>query len=316
MKILLDFVMPVASINPTPQASTAFLKQVLAVVLPKSGVTPGTVTLCTSQTQVAAITDNLDVQQLFNGGLSRVYVVAMADLDLAAILLAEGSKFFTLLISSDFVDADVTDDLDLGTWKGVVGLSSTDKAFVAAQNAIEDRHAMYRTSGTKAKNMFYAFGKLLSNPVNWTNQQYITMPFADDVDELGEADSLFDDRSSFVISDDEFGNRLALFAAGGKAIVAPYIIKNLQIDMQSKALSFISGTQPSYTPTQAALLESECQKVIDGDAVTAGYVERGWLTGGKIEIKLEQENFVASGYITVPTPKALWRIFTEMRQTN
>jgi hypothetical protein len=53
------------------------------------------------------------------------------------------------------------------------------------------------------------------------NQQYITMPFADDVGSLGEAETLFDDKISFVISDDEFGKKLSLFCAGGKAIAAP-----------------------------------------------------------------------------------------------
>jgi hypothetical protein len=98
-------------------------------------------------------------------------------------------------------------------------------------------------------------------------------------------------------------------ACGGKAIVAPYIIKNMQIDMQSAALSFVSGNQPSYTKKNAALLENEEQKVVDS------YIERELIEAGTVEVLLEQENFVASGYINVAEPKALWRIFGEMRQT-
>lgn len=413
-KILLDYFFPITAISPTPQASTAFLKQVLAVVKPKVGVTPGTVTLCTSSGQAAALTDNLDVAQLFNAGMSRVYVLPVNALDLDEILEAQGAQFYTLLISSDFTDADITasqaalvkanltfeavsagfagndisieflntgtagaevvtvvgkkisvsmqggtstatqlktaldasaeaaalistaiapgtggtaqaafaethlaggDDLDLGAWKGVVGLSSTDDTFLAAQALIPNRVAFHTTAGNKAKNMFYAFGKLLSNAVNWTNQQYITMPFADDVDELGEANNLFDQKISFVLADDEFGKRLGLFAAGGEAIVAPYITKNLEIDLQSKALSYISGNQPAYTLTQAALLEDELQKVISGTPTAQGYIGRGWISAGKVEIRLEQENFVASGYIDIAKPTAMWRIFGELRQT-
>lgn len=315
MKILLDYFFPISSISPTPQASTAFLKQALVVVAPKSGVTPGTITLCTSSSAIAALTDNIEAQQLLNAGMSRVYILPASSLDLDTILAAGGSQFFTILISSDFTDANVT-AMDLGAWKGVVGVSSTDDAFLATQAAIENRVAFHATSTNKAKNMMYAFGKLLSNAVNWTNQQYITMPFADDVDELGEANALFDDKISFSLSDDEFGQRLGLFAAGGAAIVAPYIKRNLEIDLQSKALSYISGNQPQYTLTQATLLEDELQKVIDGDASTPGYVGKGWLTGGKVDIKLEQENFVASGYIEIPAPTAMWRIFGQITQTT
>jgi hypothetical protein len=135
------------------------------------------------------------------------------------------------------------------------------------------------------------------------------MPYADDVDTLGEANAFFDNKVSFVISDSEYGNRLALFAVGGKAIISPYVIKNLQIDMQSAALSFISGNQPQYTKKNAALLEDELQKVV------ASYIDRQWIEEGAVEVALIQENFTASGAIVVEEPKALWRIFAEMRQT-
>jgi hypothetical protein len=157
--------------------------------------------------------------------------------------------------------------------------------------------------------MFYAFGKLLSNALAWRNQQYVTMPFADDVATLGSANTLFDDKISFVLTDDQYGNRLALIATGGKAIVAPYIVRNLQIDLQSAALSYISGNQPGYTFKQAALLEDELKKVV------VGYIEQEMLENGTVEVKLEEDNFVASGYINIAEPKAMWRIFGEMRQT-
>ena len=413
-KFLLDYFFPISAISPTPQASTAFLKQVLAIVKPKDGVTPGTVSLVTSTSQIAAITDNADVAQLFSGGMNRVYVLPVDTLNLAEILATAGSNFFTILVSSDFVDADLTasqaslvkanltfqakqsgfagndiqiefldtatagaevvtvvgkkitvsmeggastatqlktaldnsapaaalidvaitggggataqaafalanltggDDLDLGSWRGVIGVSSDDVDFLAEQATIENRVGFYATPATGARNMFFAFGKMLSNSLNWTNQQYIQMPFPDDVDTLGEANNLFDQKISFVLADDEFGRRLGLFAAGGKAITAAYITRNLEIDLQSRALSYISGNQPAYTLTQAALLEDELQKVISGDAANPGYIGRGWIEAGVVEVKLEQQNFVASGYINISEPTAMWRIFGEIRQT-
>ncbi len=434
-KILLDYFFKILTINPTPAASTAFLKQACVVVKPKVGYggVIGTPVLCTTNAQIAAITDNTEAQQLLNAGLSRVYILPADDLYLPDFMEAAQNLFFTLLISSDFSDADITvtaatgvitvsdyadlisgtDDvvtvggqaftaqtgaavageatfqaatsneltaaslaaqinahaatndlvfasvvgavvtltaladnqwdgndvtltytdndtnvgivlsglvggklsggagLAVGVFDGVIGVSSTNTVFLAAQGAIENRAAFFTNVTNKAKNMMFAFGKLLSNPTDWKNQQYITMPFDDGVAVLGSAETNFDDKISFVISDDEFGTRLSLFAAGGKAIVAPYILRNLEIDLQSKGLQYVSANQPEYTLTQAALLEDELQKVIDGDGVengNPGYVGKGWLTSGTVRITLEQDNFVASGRIVVPTPRALWRI--------
>jgi hypothetical protein len=428
MKILLDYLFPITAIEPTPAASTAFLKQVCVVGKPLSGGA-GVITLCTTQAQIAAILSvnaAAEAAELLAGGMGRVYVLPMNDLNLATVLDGVGD-FFTIVISSDFSDADVLataasgnititsyanlltttpdtvgvagvtftaqsgaatlgtatfraatgntetaaslaaqinahatagalvtavaalgvvtitakstgtagnaialaytdngggnigatksgttlsggDGLDLGTFTGVVGLTSTDDSYLATQAAISNRCA-FHAGGNGAKNMFYAFGKMLSNALAWRSQQYITMPFSDDVETVGDAEALFDDRVSFVISDDEFGARLGFFACGGKAIVEPYIVKNLQIDMQSEALSYISGNQPAYTKTQAALLEDELQGVIDG------YIDDGEIEAGTVAVTLEEDNFVAAGAINISEPKALWRIVGEMRQT-
>jgi len=436
-KILLDYFFKIIAINPTPAASTAFLKQVLVVVAPKEGVETGVVTLCTSKTAVDALTDNADVDQLFDAGLSRVYVLPMDDLDLSALSF---QNYFTVLISSDFDEADVNatqaqgvftvssyanlvsgtadtvsvagvaftaqagaatlgtatfqaatsdeatatslaaqinahattsalveatvvgdavtvkaknagsagndiaaayadndvnvggawtgltagklsggDGLFLGSFEGVTGVASDDLEFLEDQAAIENRCAFFSKSANGAKNMFFAFGKLLSNPLDWKNQQYITMPFNDDVDELGEAENLFDtNKISFVINDDEFANRLSMFACGGQAIATPYIQRNLEIDLQSKGLQYVSANQPAYTLKEAALLEDELQKVIDGDGQpngNPGYVGRGWIVSGSVAVTLEQDNFVASGNIQYRKAGALWRIQGQITQS-
>lgn len=433
-KILLDYFFKITTINPTPAASTAFLRQVCVVAKPKSGQegNVGQLFECTSFTQVQARTDNPDIEQLFSAGMSKVFVLLANDLDLSEMLAEHGQEFFTLLVArgtGGFVDADVevvegdaaekasitvgditfeavlagvdgndlsielldeVDDageevahlvgdkitvlmkdgastadqiaaaieesvsvsavitatvamgqgavaqaaaaeddftggldatavgLDVGSFTGVVGVASDDTDFLEDQAAIEKRCAFYEAGTVNAKNLMYAFGKLLSNTLDWKNQQFITMPLADDVDLLGDAEALFDDKISFVINDDEFGKRLALFCAGGKAITAPYILRNLEIDLQSQALQYVSANQPAYSLTQASLLEDELQKVIDGDGQEdgdPGYVGRGWITEGSVDVRLEQDNFVASGYIEVPTPRALWRIAGQLTQS-
>lgn len=309
MNILLDYFFPITTIEPTPAASTAFLKQVLVVALPKAAQAEGVITDHTSMSTMTALTDNTESAQLFAGGMNKVKLILLDSLDLlGAAIVGFESDFYTILISSDYNDAAIA-ALDKGAFKGVIGIASTSDVTTAAQAVIENRVAFHSTSTNKAKNMFYAFGKLLSNSSQWRNQQYITMPFADDVANLGDANSYFNDKVSFVIQDTEFGNRLGLLAVGGKAIVAPYIKKNLEIDLQSGALTYISGNQPQYTKKQAALLEDELQKVIQS------YIDREWIEAGTVEIKLIEANFVATGNINISEPKALWRIFAEMRQS-
>lgn len=430
-KILLDYFFKILAVNPTPAASTAFLKQACVVVLPKGGYmgAAGTPILCTTNAQIEAVTDNDDAKEVLAGGLSRVYVMPVADLDLIDFLAAEPAlnKFFTLIISSDFDKDDIvsnkasgtvtitsyanlvsgTDDVvtigataftaqtgaaTLGTatfqaatdnnttaqslvdqinahavagalvvasrsgaivtiealsagsegnaivlgytdndtnvgatksgttlsggdgllvsgFDGVVAVAEDDTDFLEDQAAIENRVAFYSING--AKNLCYAFGSLLSNPTDWKNQQYITVPYDDEVEILGDAESFADSKISFAITDDEFGSRLSMFACGGKAIVGPYIIRNLEIDLQSKGLQYVSANQPAYTLTQAALIEDELQKVIDGDGLengNPGYIGRGWLTSGSVAVTLEADDFVATGRVQVPTPRALWRI--------
>lgn len=435
MNYLLDYVFGITQITPVPAASTAFLKQAIVVAKPKDGgVTTGFITLCTSMAQVNLLVGAnaaAEVQQLFNGGLSKVYILPEDDLDLAADLVGHENDAWTMLISSDFgvddifveaayggvtitsyanlvsgtadtvsvagvtftaqagavtpgdttfqaassneltaaslaaqINSHATVKLAVtatvvgaiititanetglsgnniavayvdngsvgatlqhlvggklsgggglfpGLFKGVIGVSSTDDTFLQQQAAIPNRSAWHTTSANKSKNMFFEFGKFLSNQLNWSNLQYSGAPFADDVVNLGMANNLFEKRISFVLSDDQYSNRVGLFAAGGEAIVAPYIAKNLEVDLQSKALQYMAANQPGYTLVQAALLEDELKKVI------ALYVDkpREWITAGTISITLEQDNFVASGRINIAKPKAMWRIFGEMRQT-
>lgn len=307
MSVLLDYFFKVTAIEPTPQASTSFLRQVLVLVKPKAGVTPGTLATITAASQIAAHTDNADAAQLFNGGLTRIYLLPVADLDIAAELEPHLSKFFTIAISSDFSDAEIA-ARDFGAFDGVTFLSGTDDEDLAQEAIIEKVVAMHTTAVTKARNLFFGIGKFLSATA-WRNQQYIQMPFADDIDSVGEADALFDSKISFVLSDTQYGNRLALFAAGGKAIAAPYIKKNLIIDMQSAALAYISANQPAYTVREASLLEDQIQKVMDA------YVAQGDIEVAVAVVTLRPgEGFTVDGDFRVSEPQALWRIEAEMRQ--
>lgn len=309
-KILLDYFFPITAITPTSEASTAFLKNVLVIVKPKVGATEDTPTLCTSKSAVDAFTtDNAEADELFDAGMNRVWVMASDDLEGVGEDIADYlSNFFTILISSDFSDAEIDARVIGSTFKGVIAAASTDDAKNATRAAIENFCAFHTDSTVKSKNMFYAFGKLLSAS-GWKNQQYVTMPYADDVDTVGEAEALFDDSISFVGNDDEFGKKLMLFAVGGKAIVEPYIKRNIQIDMQSAALTYVSGNQPSYTFKHAALIEDELKKVLQE------YIDDDEIETGTVEVTIGDEQFVAEADINIAEPSALWRIDGTFRST-
>lgn len=411
--ILLDYVAPVTVTAPTPQASTAFLKQAVVVAKPKSGQegNVGILYLCTSMAQVALRTANTEAQQLFNAGMSQVYILLADHLyDLEDYSADIKAISYTVLVSGDYNDADIkgvkgsvvkanltfssvaygvganaisiefldtgtagaevvtvtdakisvsmedgastanqlktaldanpsaaalittavasgqgstaqaafaeahltsgADGILLGTFDGVTVIQTQDATFAALQAAIPNRAAFFTNVSNKAKNPFFAMGELLANQSEWLNEQYIPMPFSDGVITLGNANSLFNGKVSFVISDDQYSNRLGLLAAGGKAIIAPYILRNLIIDLQSATLQWISGNQPQYTITEASLLETRLQ-----EDVINSYIARGWLAGGTVQISLVQQNFVATGNIVVPEPKAMWRVFSNMKQT-
>lgn len=424
---LLNYIMPVAVITPTPAASTGFLKEVCFVVKPKVAVPVGIVTPCTTTGAIAALTANEEAFQVLAAGKSRVFILPSNDLDLADALEEYGSEFFSAAISSDF-DGDFEDvsatgnvtitsyanlvdagndtisvagvafvagsgsatpgdatfqaassnnstalslaaqinahpvasllveaeansaivtitavqpgaggnaialsytdggtatvgatvsgetlsggehSLDLGTWKGVVYVQGQNDEWLEDQAAIANRCAFKSSVANKGKNMGFAVGSLLANALNWRNQQYITMPFSDGIDILGDANALFDENISFVFDDADFGKRLALFACGGKAIVAPYVIENVKLNLQSRFLQYVSGNQPAYTRTNASLIQDYLQDEIDLA------ISRRWIESGSIQVKVENDNFVLSGYINIPDPKAVWRMYAELTQ--
>lgn len=300
---LLTYVMKVDALAPTPSASTAYIRKVLCVVKPATGVTGGTITECTTKAEVEDLTA-AKCYKLLDAGMPSIYVLPTDDLDIEDILAATTFKFFTILIDNAFTS---TSGLEVGSWKGVIGWTNNDRATAKTFGYSNDNVGFYDINDNYSENMYYAFGKMLSAN-NWRNQQYIEMPKTSNINTTAQAELLFEDSVSFVLTSEEYGNRLALFASNRRAIVAPYVYEELTLKLQSKALQYISLNQPNYTQGEASLLEDSLQAVIDG------YIEDGILTNGNIDVELTDENFVVNAEIEVPEPKALWRIKATMKQ--
>lgn len=200
------------------------------------------------------------------------------------------------------------DGLFLGTWDGVVGVSSDDVAFLETQAVISKRTAFFGNATNGAKSMFFAFGKLLSSK-DWTNHQYIDMPFNDGTDTLAEAEDLYTGKVSFVLFSPEYGNRLALFANNSKAIVAPYIFEYFNLSLQGWGVQYIALNQPKYTLREASLLQDFLEEKAEQRFIATEIVES--IT---IKISLVEDNFIANGDIVISEPKALWRVNAVIQQ--
>jgi len=404
--LLLEYAFPIETIETITSASSAYLNNVCVVAKPKAGqeANVGTIYECLTMTAVAARTDNTNAQQLFNAGMTKVYLLLSDNLDLVTAL-STANQFFTLLVSDDFSDdeiykkatltkaqlvftalsagalgndisiefldtgtagaeevtitgslisvsmeagvstatqikaaLDASDEamtlisvattgtastaqaafaeenlasgaqIEPGTWSGVIGVYSDDTDFLAIQSTITRRTAFFGNGTNKAKNMFFAFGKLLSG-TEWKNQQYIEMPFNDGIDTISEAENLFDDKISFVINSAEYSNRLALFANNQEAIIAPFIYEWFSLSMQSWGVQYIALNQPKYTLREASLLQDFLEEKAEARFVTSGIVE--FLS---VNISLVEDNFIANGDLVIDKPKALWRVRSTIQQ--
>lgn len=303
--VLLEYVMKVDAFAPLPSASTAYIRKVLCVVKAK-GETKDTIEECTEPAEIQALTD-AKAEKMLEAGMTSVLILPVDDLTgLKTILEATDKKFFTILIDGSF-DNSAVSAIDLGSFAGVVGWSTESKEDASAFTIKGNNVGFVDATANNSQNMYWAFGKLLSANT-WKNQQYIEMPLSSGIDTIGKAELHFEDAVSFVLTSEEYGNRLALFASNKRAIVAPYVYEELQLKLQSKALQYITLNQPAYTEAEASLLEDSLQAVVDE------YVEQGIITSGKVIVSLTGEQFVANATIEIPEPKALWRIKATMKQ--
>lgn len=305
--VLMEYVMKVDAYAPTPSASTAYIRKVLAVVKPldSEALTTGTIIECTTKAEVEALTSS-KAYKLLEAGMNSIYVLPASSLDIADIITESKKKFFTILIDNAFDDTEL-ESLEVGNFAGVIGKSFNSRESAKAFTIQKNNVGFYDLDVNASENMFHAFGKFLSAN-SFKNQQYIEMPLSSEVNTINQAELLFEDSISFVLSSEEFGNRLALFASNRRAIIAPYVFEELTLKLQSKALQYIALNEPNYTEAEASLLEDSLQTVIDS------YIADGLLTSGNITVALTDENFVVKATITVPEPKALWRIKATMRQ--
>jgi hypothetical protein len=294
---LLDYAMKITLFVAPSLANAGYLHNALAIVQAKSGATTDVITFCQSAADIANLTDDTSVKRYLEAGGSGIYVLAVDELEDAESLVSEWADGYTVLIGDGFDEADIL-SFDFGEFKGVgaanFGTQANAKTFAA-----KERKCGY--SGTIG-NMFFAFGKILS-AAKWSDHQYTSLPDTDNVDALAVAENKFNDRVSFGITSQQYGTRLALLAAGGQSILAPYILEEVQIMLQSEFMRYMAVNTPKYTITDAKLVEQDLQtRVLDR------YIADGTISDGTITVTLAQDEFVGDGDIRVPRPRSWWRM--------
>lgn len=299
MDIVLDYSFTVSKEEVSPKADLSYLRKVLAIVKAKEDIAPekkNIIQTCVSEAEVQALTD-CEAWQSLKGGLSSIYALPVDSLDVKAILENAKEKFFTILVDQSF--AEITELTIPADYKGVIGWSTSDEA--KAEEYAKTQTAFYGLDENKGGNMFFAFGKLLSDTFKWRNQQYITLPHDDKIISLGFAENKFEKRVSFGLTSEQFGPKLAFFANGQKAIIAPYVYENLIVSMQDTALKFMEINKPAYSVANASLLQGLETEQINN------YINLGYINSGTVEILANESNFVFNGEIRVSEVGALWR---------
>ena len=303
--ILLNYAMPIKKISPFT-ADNTYLHRALVLVKPKAEPT-NEIVECLSEDEVKAIT-NAKCYEMLNAGMSSIYVLGTNDLNITTASNLKQFEFHTVLIDEAFTAEEVKAK-KLGEFSGVTSYMSDQRDVIRDMNVEEWGAGFYGKNKNGAVNMYQAFGKLLS-AFSWKNQQYIEMPENDGITELNEANTAFEDKVNFVLNSPRYGNRLALFSAGNKAIVAPYIYEEAQNDIQAWGVQYINLNNPDYTTRDAKLMQEFIQNKLN-----VKYVNTNLVPSVTVNIEvIDGSNFVAKGGIVIGEPKALWRVETEVQQ--
>ena len=303
--ILLDYVVSITEIEATPVVDTQFLHKVAIVVNPNVGGTAGDITEIYSASEIADYTDNTDAVGYFAEGMNAVFLIQSDDLDIQSILDANQNEFFTLAFSSDFEDTDI--DTETLIFEGVKTYATSDRVKLVEWSVSKTRFGGVYDTTESGKGMCGAWGRFLSAGL-WKNQQYIKPSFTDigAVESLGLAESLFSDKTTFYIEDNEFGIRLSLFTVNQDSVTVPYINKEIYLTSQSLTLQFLSANQPFNIVAQRVLLEDLLNKNL-----RTYYIETGLLDpDGTNEFKVTNslELFKVNAALTTTPAQALWRM--------
>lgn len=310
--LLLNYAIPFSQVTSLPPPSFGFLRRIGVVVPFDEPGTPG-ITLITDAAELEPLTQYADqLKGFFDGGGTQLYLIQVNDAtEVAELVEGRESEFYTLFGHPVMFEqfAALPDPI---VWNGVKSTGTSESLNLSA--ATQPGLCLWWVGAPdSAYNPLLAFGKLLSGAA-WRNQQYIPTTDQDGlVDELGQAESYYDQRASFWIYDEDNGNRLALFAVGGQSITTPYISKELEMTIQYQMANALAVAQPFNTLVQRKNLERVGMKVIS-DYIAKGYLDPNMPQS--LIITDSPEAFEVSGQLVTSPAVALWRARIDAFQTQ
>lgn len=308
--LLLNFVVPTTERDVLPSADLSWLKNVMVIVKPKTGATDTGINDYTSVAAVKAQTDS-KCYELLEMGMSKISVCLAATLADAKTLLDADTtrRYMTLLVDPAF--NDLTAAL-AWTRDYVLGWHTTTKADAKDAAAGDDVCAFYDAVDTNGILMYRAFGQFLSQNT-WKNLQLTRLDASDTygITDLGVANELFDAGVSFALTDPEYKTCLALFAAGKKTIVAPYVLRQSRIQTQSLFVQYLSLRNPNYTIREAGMIESYLNNNLNQIYVQTDMVEKLRIT---VDLDPTTDDWYVAGVLQVRKPRAIWRMKLDFYQ--
>ncbi|MBO4726551.1 MAG: hypothetical protein J5598_03060 [Clostridia bacterium] len=308
--LLLNFVVPTTIKEAAPSADLSWLKNVIVIAQPKSGSSASGIV---DYTSVAAIKTDTDSKcfELMEMGMKKISICYGATLaDAKALLDADTThRYMTVLIDPVFTDISAA---LAWTRDYVLGWQSSTKADAKAAAAAKDVCAFNDATDTTGILMYRAFGQFLSQN-SWKDLQLTRLDDSDTygITDMGVANELFDAGVSFAITDPEYKTCLALFAAGGKTITAPYISRQAKIQTQSLFVQYLSLRNPKWTKREAGMIESYLNNQVDQIFVQTGLVNQLRLV---VDLDTTEGDWYVAGVLEIEKPKAIWRMKLDFYQ--
>lgn len=316
--ILRDYVVKFQISTPIPKPSTDWVKKIGVVVKPKSDSVEEGEYLITTRSQISQYTNLLTPARILDAGSVSFYLIVVKELANIEKVYHTG-KYYTMLFSEDFTDQEVVQyksTTGFGFYKGLFAKTfgrdqHKENAWLDTARAMSD-FICYGTNLNSDNltynydNLYYALGSLLSLDT-LDNRQYIELPVTDNIVELGDAEDLFNKRISLSTSDIDYGNRLSGFFVGSQPIIAPYIDKLLQLDLQAAGITATNLYKPNMTASAVAKVRDYLyQKVI------IKYINPDIIPNITLSLDVNEEGWVAKGKIALSEIKTLWRYSIEI----
>lgn len=307
--LLLNFVVPTTIREVLPSADLSWLKNAVVIAKGSEGIEAGIYDI-TKKSDVTSRT-NSKAFELLDSGMSKFTLVIAETLAAAKTLLDEDKSHRYLTVLIDPVFTPITDAL-AWTRDYVLGWSTTDKDMAIAAAGGKDTVAFYDPIDENGILMYRAFGQFLSQNV-WRNMQLTRLDDSDQygVTDLGTAEELFNAGVSFAITDPEYKTCLALFAAGGFTITAPYILKQAKIQTQGLFVQYESLRNPKYTIREAGLIENYLNSNLDQTLVQTEDVDELRIT---VDLDSALDDWYVLGRLEVKRPRAIWRMRLDFYQ--